>query len=183
MNLFDSDAAWADWCGAAFAAAARAGFGPRRDRAALDRVEAGDPIRLPLVPETTGVAALAVDFLTPTELKPVSRPDFGVLFSRARDRVSTLRALYGAGVPDLDFRGLGERAAGVRTLRAAVRTVEIGRRSARTGQSHPIGGFTGTAEYEGALDEFLPVLRAASVTGVGRHTVWGNGEIRVRTEP
>ena len=40
-----------------------------------------------------------------------------------------------------------------------------------------IGGFIGTAEYEGPVAEFLPILRAARWTGVGRHCVWGNGEI------
>jgi CRISPR/Cas system endoribonuclease Cas6 (RAMP superfamily) len=53
------------------------------------------------------------------------------------------------------------------------------RRSSRTGQSHGIGGFVGWAEYQGELSEFLPILQAAQWTGVGRHCVWGNGELRV----
>ena len=52
--------------------------------------------------------ALRVEFVTPTELKSgdhlVARPEFGVLFARARDRVSTLRALYGAGPLEIDFQ-------------------------------------------------------------------------------
>ena len=44
---------------------------------------------------------------------------------------------------------------------------------------HPIGGFTGTAEYVGDLAEFLPWLRAARWVGVGRQTVWGKGDVRV----
>jgi CRISPR/Cas system endoribonuclease Cas6 (RAMP superfamily) len=51
------------------------------------------------------------------------------------------------------------------------------RRSSRTGQVHPWGGFTGAAEYQGDLAEFMPYLRAARWTGVGRQTVWGKGEI------
>jgi hypothetical protein len=35
----------------------------------------------------------------------------------------------------------------------------------------------GSAEYEGDLAEFVPYLRAARWAGVGRQTVWGNGEI------
>ena len=53
------------------------------------------------------------------------------------------------------------------------------RRSTRTGQVHPLGGFAGWAEYEGELAEFLPWLRAAYWTGVGRHTVWGYGAISI----
>jgi CRISPR-associated endoribonuclease Cas6 len=53
------------------------------------------------------------------------------------------------------------------------------RKSGRTGQVHPIGGFTSEAEYVGPLAEFLPWLRAARWVGVGRQTVWGKGDLRV----
>ncbi|MCU1257176.1 MAG: hypothetical protein JWO80_61, partial [Bryobacterales bacterium] len=46
-----------------------------------------------------------------------------------------------------------------------------------------IGGFLGTAEYEGELAEFLPYLQAAKWTGVGRQSVWGKGEISVESWP
>ena len=55
----------------------------------------------------------------------------------------------------------------------------VSRKSGRTGQVHPLGGFTGEAEYEGELAEFLPWLRAARWVGVGRQTVWGKGDVRV----
>ena len=34
-------------------------------------------------------------------------------------------------------------------------------------------------EYEGELGEFVPFLRAAEWTGVGRQTSWGKGAITV----
>ncbi|MFL6354423.1 MAG: CRISPR system precrRNA processing endoribonuclease RAMP protein Cas6 [Bryobacteraceae bacterium] len=64
--------------------------------------------------------------------------------------------------------------------RCEIRQVDIARRSSRTGQVHPISGFTGKAEYEGDLTEFIPYIAAAKWTGVGRQTVWGNGEISVQ---
>jgi CRISPR-associated endoribonuclease Cas6 len=100
-----------------------------------------------------------------------------VLLARARDRVSTLRSLYGAGPLEIDFRELAERARLVKTVRCELRRVAVERRSSRTGQRHGIGGFIGSAEYEGDLAEFLPFLEAAHWTGVGRHCTWGNGEI------
>lgn len=122
-----------------------------------------------------------VEFVTPTELKAgqelASRPEFPILFARLRDRISTLRALYGPGPLDIDFRGMGERAAAVRLTRCELQWHEAERRSSRTGQTHPLGGFTGVAEYDGDLGEFLPYLRAGQWTGVGRQTVWGKGEI------
>jgi len=59
--------------------------------------------------------------------------------------------------------------------------VAAGRTSRATGQRHSLGGFTGVAEYEGDLAEFLPYLEIARWTGVGRQTVWGKGEIAYET--
>jgi hypothetical protein len=37
----------------------------------------------------------------------------------------------------------------------------------------------GEAEYEGDLTEFVPYLRAAHWTGVGRQTAWGKGALAI----
>jgi hypothetical protein len=125
------------------------------------------------------VRRIRVEFQTPTELKTarVGTADFSVLLARARDRLSTLRSLYGAGPLEIDFRGLAERAQSVKTVRCELRRIEVERRSSRTGQRHGIGGFIGVAEYEGDLGEFVPYLEAAHWTGIGRHCTWGNGQI------
>ncbi len=125
------------------------------------------------------VSCIRVEFQTPTELKSADGDanDFSVLLARARDRVSTLRSLYGAGPLEIDFRGVAERARSVKTVHSELRQVGVQRRSRRTGQRHGIGGLVGFVEYEGDLTEFLPYLEAASFTGVGRHCTWGNGQI------
>jgi hypothetical protein len=107
------------------------------------------------------------------------KPEFGVVAGRLRDRVSTLRELYGDGPLEIDFRGFGERAARVKMTRCELARVEVARRSSRTGLVHPIGGFVGEAEYTGDLGEFVPYLQAGKWVGVGRQTVWGKGEIEV----
>ena len=86
---------------------------------------------------------MRVQFVTPTELKGAARPEFPILFARLRDRISTLRALYGAGPLDIDFRAMGERAAQIRLSRCDLNWHSTERRSSRTGQTHPLGGFTG----------------------------------------
>lgn len=173
----------------AFAELARHGVGPGRGRAELTAMRCltldgtalpkGEPapVELPLAPAEPA-RRVRVRFVTPTELKGAKQPEFGALFARLRDRVSTLSALYGGGPPAIDFRAMGERAAAVRMTRCDLARVEVLRRSTRTGLVHPLGGFTGEAEYEGALREFLPYLRAGKWTGVGRHTVWGQGELK-----
>ena len=173
------------------------GLGPGRGRAELERTEQldledqpqgvwdtpGEPSSILLDPDPAAPGVVTVRFETPTELKSdgdlAGRPEFPVLFRRLRDRISTLRALYGAGPLEMDFRGMGERAGAVRMTRCTLAWEKVQRKSGRTGQVHSIGGFTGEAVYEGSLAEFLPWLRAARWVGVGRQTVWGKGDVRV----
>ena len=179
----------------AFAQLAREGLGPGRGRAELTAVDQLDlnganvaqvfdgeqfqmrelaaPNIVDLSETPERVDRVRVRFVTPTELKTghqlADRPEFGILFGRLRDRISTLRALYGAGPLEIDFRAMGERAAAVRMTRCELQRTEVDRLSSRTGQRHPLGGFVGEAEYEGELGEFLPYLGLGKWVGVGRH--------------
>ncbi|MDX2149413.1 MAG: CRISPR system precrRNA processing endoribonuclease RAMP protein Cas6 [Bryobacteraceae bacterium] len=129
-----------------------------------------------------GRASASLAFEMPVRLKGLDdgeRPSFEVLFARLRDRISTLRALYGEGPLEIDFRGMAERAGRVELESAAMRFVEVERRSSRTGQTHPLGGWVGELRYRGDLAEFWPYLVAGEYTGVGRQTVWGNGAYRL----
>ena len=203
LNLFDMRSPAIAYLVLAFSQLAREGLGPSRGRATLSEVwqvgEDGEsvarifdgelfllqdgpaPMKLSLPPEAEPVERVRVLFKTPTELKSgqqlADRPEFGVLASRIRDRLSTLRECYDDGPLSVDFREFGERAARVRMTRCDIERVTVERRSSRTGQVHPIGGFVGEAEYEGDLAEFVPYLKAAKWVGVGRQTVWGKGEI------
>jgi hypothetical protein len=191
LNLFDTASPAIDSLVLAFAELARDGLGPGRGKIELTQVSHlhGDklePLELNLDPPDKSVSRLLVRFVTPTELKSgeqiAAQPDFGVLAARARDRIGTLSQLYGDGALSIDFCSFGEKAALVRMNRCQLRTVVRSRRSSRTGQVHSTGGFIGQAEYEGDLTEFVPYLKAASWTGVGRQTVWGKGQIEVDSE-
>lgn len=180
MHLFDTKHPASEAFEQAYQRLAEAGLGPGRGPTTLVSV-GKEHIAIRLDGSAESASSIHVEFLTPTELKGdrqlVARPEFPILFARLRDRISTLRALYGPGPLDIDFRAIGERAAQVRLSRCDLTWHTTQRRSSRTGQTHPIGGFTGVAEYDGDLGEFLPYLRAGQWTGVGRQTVWGKGEI------
>jgi len=176
MHLFDTKHAASEAFEQAYQRLAEAGLGPGRGRTTLVSV-AKENIAITLDGTPEPASRIRVQFVTPTEFKGAARPEFPILFARLRDRISTLRALYGPGPLDIDFRAMGERAAQVRLSRCDLNWHTTQRRSSRTGQTHPIGGFTGVAEYDGDLGEFLPYLRAGQWTGVGRQTVWGKGEI------
>lgn len=182
INLFTMEAEARDLAARAFADAGREGFGPGRGRAELLAC-AGETVSIELAPRPDAPERIRVEFVTPTELKHegglAERPEFGIVGARIRDRVAALRTLYGPGPPSINFAAFGARAVEVRMTRCELHEVALERRSSRTGQTHPIGGFTGVAEYAGALAEFLPYLEAARWTGVGRQAVWGKGEIQV----
>jgi hypothetical protein len=116
-------------------------------------------------------------FVTPTEIRGWAAPEFGPLFARLRDRISLLRSFYGGGPLDIDFKGMGERGRGLRFVSSDLETESASRRSTSQGTRHPLGGFLGSVIYEGNLNEFLPFLAAGEFTGVGKYTVWGQGEI------
>lgn len=141
------------------------------------------PLRLDLGARFPEVEELEVRFLTPTEIRGVQVPDFRIFFARLRDRLSLLRTFYGAGPLEIDFRGLGERAGQIRLISANLQRAEGSRRSTSQQNRHPIGGFYGSARYSGALGEFLPFLWAGQYTGVGKYTVWGQGEISISVLP
>ena len=205
LNVFSLDAETIPYFILTFSALAREGLGASRGRAELLRVRrlaagwqpeaavypaAGaaalahlEPVTLGLEPDPSAPGLVRVEFLSPLELKHgqrvVERPEFPILFARVRDRIANLRMLYGWGSPVMDYQGSARRAEAVRLVECLVRHVATERRSSRTGQVHQIGGFVGSAVYEGELAEFLPWLKAARYTGIGRQAVWGKGEIRL----
>jgi CRISPR-associated endoribonuclease Cas6 len=193
LHVFEQRVPVLDYFRQAFEMMAAEGVGPGRSPLRLMGVETLDLEGNPraggfrcaarLDSQGEAVRAATLRFLTPTELKAQGRvieePEFRHLFARIRDRIAMLCELYGPGPLSFDFQALSERAAGVALERSDLTWEYAARKSKGTGKIHPLGGFTGTAEYRGTLGPFLPWLRAAQWAGVGRQTVWGKGDVRV----
>ncbi len=136
-------------------------------------------------------ARLRVQFRTPTELKQDGRvvelPEAPVLALRAFDRISALNHFHGeqpwAEETVRELRQSLLEAAGCLTVvRHDLTMARAERLSSRTGQKHALEGFVGEVEYAGpeiAIRALTPWLRAAAMTGVGRQTVWGKGEVSI----
>jgi CRISPR/Cas system endoribonuclease Cas6 (RAMP superfamily) len=158
-------------------------MGRARGTAVLRAFEPQPLLQFPLCgAERTG--RVTIHFVTPTELKSrgsvIEEPGFAVLIERLAERVATLGRLY-QHWPPWDYRDLLERSRAVRLIDWNWEYEHRERRSSRTGERHPVGGFTGSAIYEGPIGVFLPLLEIGRWTGVGRQTVWGKGEIRVKS--
>jgi hypothetical protein len=167
---------------AACIAMSEAGFGPERSRAKL--LSSSEHIKHSLRLNSTvepAVRAIRIHFRTPTELKSNGKltgpEDFSTLIGQICHRLVRLNGLYGSGKLELHSNGLRKLATAANVRSTDLRRVEVSRRGTRSGQTHPLGGFLGSIDLSGDLGRFIPLLDAASFVGVGRHTVWGNGEI------
>lgn len=129
------------------------------------------------------VPRLFVKLITPLRLKHQNQLQddlpFHLLIRAALRRISSLEAAYGNGEPDLDYRGLVERAAQVRTVRSDCCWVDLGRYSNRQQTAMLMGGVQGNITYAGDLAGFLPLLRYCEKTHLGKQTVFGLGRMTV----
>jgi hypothetical protein len=162
----------------------KTGIGPGKVPIKLVAVHSPDQLELEFGESNLpAIERLRLRFCTPTELKAggevAENPEFGVLFARIRDRVSALLHLYQGAELEVDPSAWGREAQSVKLMDSQLQHHAITRLSSRTGQRHSIGGFTGCADYAGNLGDFMPWLKIAYWTGVGRQTVWGKGEIQV----
>jgi len=188
MHVFDCRPELMGAILATFEQLGETGLGPGRGRAALTRVEQigvdesacemalrpGPPSVISLDPEPAERGGAPGVFALPDAHRVEGWP------GRRSERRAAVRralcpaagshldatALYGAGPLAIDFRGLGERARAVKLVSSDIEWIGATPPfEAATGQSHPLGGFTGVVEYAGELGEFLPWLRAARWTG------------------
>jgi hypothetical protein len=183
LNVFLRDGSVFAALEKAFRAMGATGFGLERSRAMVLPEPELKRLCCSLDPGRETVRRIRVRFESPTELKvndtATDQLKFGDLFGRMRDRLRLLSSLYGPGPLAVDFRRLNESAARIETAQCQLEHVTAERHSSRTDQTHPLGGFIGWTDYEGDLGAFVPYLRIAEWTGVGRQTVWGKGELHV----
>ncbi len=181
LNLFLPDLQLLEVLTAPLTAMGDKGFGPIRSRATLLLPPQHQHCSLRLDHLVEPANEVRIHFQTPTELKThgeVTGPcHFPLLIEHIVRRLEQLSSLYGSGTLTFDRATLRKQAEAIELRSANLRHVEVSRRGSRLGQTHDIGGFVGSAEYSGDLSPFMRLLEAASFTGVGRHTVWGNGEI------
>ncbi len=151
-----------------------------------EKILARDPDRALLEltpPPSQAIATLAVHLQTPLRLKHHNHLQghlpFHLLVRAALRRISFLEAAYGQGEPNLDYRGLVERAGRVSINHGDCQWVDLARYSSRQQTAMRIGGLSGTIQYEGELTEFLPLLKYCEHTHLGKQTSFGLGRIEV----
>ncbi len=131
--------------------------------------------------ETGETGRVKIEFQTPLRIKFGNRLHDGLLFHilvRAMlRRVSSLFLAYGAGEPDLDYKGLVKKAQDVRLVENRLSWFDWKRYSLRQDESMLMGGIMGSAIYEGPLSVFLPLLDFCSKVHLGKQTSFGLGKL------
>jgi CRISPR-associated endoribonuclease Cas6 len=155
---------------------------------------------LPITPAAVAARAASLPpdrvtfhFLTPTRLvsegQLVHRPDFRALILRLAERFQALTLEYGESTAadreeDIAIRQLRyfhfERlACDVRLVCDQTRWVDVASYSARQHRATPIGGFVGSATFEGDLKELRELLVWGELLHVGKNAVKGDGLYRI----
>ena len=132
----------------------------------------------------SGPSRLKVHLLTPLRFKQGNRMNtdlpFHVLIRACLRRIAALEEAYGGGEPDLDYRGLVERARQVKTLKSSIRWQKLYRWSNRQRQNTSLSGLSGSIIYHGDLNEFVPILHYGEQVNIGKQTVFGLGKIETK---
>lgn len=127
-----------------------------------------------------------IQFQTPLRIKFKNRLHDGLPFhvlTRAMlRRVSSLLAAYGGGEPNLDYKGLVEKACDVHIVENRLSWFDWKRYSSRQDQSMLMGGIMGSIVYEGMVDAFLPLFDFCSKVHLGKQTTFGLGKFSFSTD-
>jgi hypothetical protein len=106
--------------------------------------------------------------------------DFRAFARALLSRVSSLLYFHCGGELDVDFRGLLDRAARVRTVSDRLHVRPLDRWSNRQQTKVPIDGLVGTVTWRGeSVGELWPLIRIGEVVHVGKSTALGMGRYEV----
>ena len=136
--------------------------------------------------EVDGHPSLKLGFLTPVRIRIKddlqTSLSFQMLVRNLLRRVSMLSAVHGRSRIRLDYRGLIERAASASVVKSTLRWWDLERYTDRQDTKLRVGGLIGEVEYEGrVIEEFMPLICAGEVLGVGTGTSLGLGKYQIST--
>jgi hypothetical protein len=101
--------------------------------------------------------------------------DFKELTRNMLRRISSLMNTYGNGEPDLDYKGLINKASEIKIENSNLYWKDWQRYSNRQNKKMFMGGLLGDITYSGNLTEFVPLIEACSKVHIGKNTVFGLG--------
>lgn len=104
---------------------------------------------------------------------------FHILVRAMLRRVLMLFNVFGSGEPSVDYQGLIDRSKNVSIVDSNLKWFDWERYSNRQNAKMMMGGLVGFITYEGAVTEFIPLLKLCEKLHVGKQTAFGLGKIEL----
>jgi hypothetical protein len=127
---------------------------------------------------------LTIEMVTPTRLKFESRFQkfitFEMIMRNLLRRIQLLSALYCEGPERVDFMDLIEGSKEIKLVDSNIHWEQQARFSYRQEKMVALGGVSGSLEFSGDLDRFMPFLKIGEFLHVGKSTAYGLGKICLR---
>jgi len=98
-------------------------------------------------------------------------------------RLEALDAYFGTGTTYYEDALLRESGNRMVPQHDEWRPFRVMRLSTRQHLRHPMEGIVGTAAWEGDASDFLPLLQAAALVGIGKATSFGFGLFSLESSP
>jgi hypothetical protein len=107
---------------------------------------------------------------------------FQIVLRSLLRRLALLQQFHCDLAPEIDFRGLIDRAAKIETIADETRWRELRRYSTRQRKTISTSGLTGALTFAGDFAEFWPLLQLGTYVNLGKNTSFGLGRYRLETE-
>ncbi|MBF0121378.1 MAG: CRISPR system precrRNA processing endoribonuclease RAMP protein Cas6 [Desulfobacterales bacterium] len=133
--------------------------------------------------DTKDNIAIKIKLDTPLRLKFENKfkadLPFHILVRAMLRRMSSLLNAFGDGEPDLDYKGMVNRANDVKIIESDLRWFDWKRYSNRQDCEMLMGGMVGTITYEGNISEYIQLIDFCSKVHLGKQTAFGLGKITI----
>jgi CRISPR-associated endoribonuclease Cas6 len=129
---------------------------------------------------------ITLNFVTPTRIVVngdlVVDLEFHHLIRSLLRRISTLSYFHYGKRMDIDFKGLIQKASGIKVKERKTKWHDWERYSARQDTRMKMGGFIGKVSFEGDLAEFMPFIELGEILHAGKGTSFGLGKYEILKE-
>lgn len=134
--------------------------------------------------ETHTSKLLTLNFLTPARIlynkHLILDLEFHILIRNLLRRLSLLYYFHCGGDPsEWDFKGIIEKAQGVKVKTSNLKWYDWERYSARQETKMKMGGFVGDITFEGDIEPFMDLVKAGEVLHIGKGTGFGLGKYEI----
>lgn len=146
-----------------------------------------EKLHLPKIAPSEEQSSVIIKLITPLRLKSDNhlqdKLTFPILVRTMLRRASGLFNAWGDGEPQLDYRGMIQRAEQVQAVDGRLYWHDWERYSNRQELAMNFGGMLGSVIYRGPLAEYVSLIQLCQRLHIGKQTTFGLGKFTVESQP